>query len=412
MIRSDRGGPIRKGYRIGTHRQVPPAQTLARLRPLLLRMGITRLANVTGLDTIGIPVVMACRPNSCTIAVSQGKGLDLDSAKVSAAMESIESFHAERINHPLRLASYEDLRATHRVIDVDLLARQAGSRFHPGVPMLWIEGTDQVKDESLWIPYQIVHNDYTNRMSFDLGSFVATSNGLASGNHLFEAFCHGLCEVIECDAYLLWQLRRTGEQESTRVDLASIDDPSCVSLLASYERAGIAVAVWDITSDVGVAAFRCLISERGDSANPARCTAEGLGCHPVRAIALARALTEAAQSRLTVIAGSRDDMTRQHYAQWLDPKNLQERRHYAALPGHRPYRTTPSFESETFDADIVWLMERLRHVGIERVVVVDLTRPEFDLAVVRVVVPGMEQGDASEPTVPGPRARRLAETVP
>ena len=60
-------------------------------------MGITRIANVTGLDRIGIPVVMVCRPNARSIAVSQGKGLDMDAAIVSGLMESAELYHAEQI---------------------------------------------------------------------------------------------------------------------------------------------------------------------------------------------------------------------------------------------------------------------------------------------------------------------------
>ena len=64
-------------------------------------MGITRIANITGLDRLGIPVVMVCRPNSRSIAVSQGKGLTLDAAKASGLMESVETFHAESITRPL-----------------------------------------------------------------------------------------------------------------------------------------------------------------------------------------------------------------------------------------------------------------------------------------------------------------------
>ncbi|HSB67827.1 MAG TPA: hypothetical protein VLT62_00645, partial [Candidatus Methylomirabilis sp.] len=60
------GGPgsLRKGYRDGTHRLTIPEETLARVRPHLAAMGVTRVANITGLDRIGIPVVMVCRPNS------------------------------------------------------------------------------------------------------------------------------------------------------------------------------------------------------------------------------------------------------------------------------------------------------------------------------------------------------------
>jgi ribosomal protein S12 methylthiotransferase accessory factor len=73
-----------KAHRRGCHRAVAPHETLARLRPLLAGMGITRVADITGLDRIGIPVFVACRPNSRSLAVSQGKGLDADAARVSA----------------------------------------------------------------------------------------------------------------------------------------------------------------------------------------------------------------------------------------------------------------------------------------------------------------------------------------
>ena len=93
-----------KAYRRGTHRTVDPAATLARLQPHLAGMGITRIANVTGLDRIGVPVVMVCRPNARSLAVSQGKGLTLDAAKASGVMEAIELYHAEHIELPLKLA--------------------------------------------------------------------------------------------------------------------------------------------------------------------------------------------------------------------------------------------------------------------------------------------------------------------
>ena len=77
------GHSTTKAYLRGTHRQRPPAETVARVRQLMPVMGITRVANVTGLDFVGVPVVMVTRPNSRSLAVSQGKGLDLDTAKAS-----------------------------------------------------------------------------------------------------------------------------------------------------------------------------------------------------------------------------------------------------------------------------------------------------------------------------------------
>src|SRR6516165_3783534 len=109
-----------KRFRRGTHRLATPSETLARVRPLTARMGITRLGNITGLDRIGIPVAVAVRPNSRSVSVSQGKGLDLAQAVASALMEAIEGFHAEEVGEG-RHASYRALAANCNVVDPDTL---------------------------------------------------------------------------------------------------------------------------------------------------------------------------------------------------------------------------------------------------------------------------------------------------
>src|SRR5215470_16074509 len=80
----------------GTVRQITAEETLARLKPILPEFGITRLANITGLDTIGIPVWTAVRPLGLSLSVSQGKGVTQELAIMSGIMESIEVFHAEQ----------------------------------------------------------------------------------------------------------------------------------------------------------------------------------------------------------------------------------------------------------------------------------------------------------------------------
>ena len=77
----------KKRYTHGTHRVCPPEETLERLRPHLATMGITRVANVTGLDRTGVPVVMVVRPNARSVAVSQGKGLTLAAAPRRSAAD-------------------------------------------------------------------------------------------------------------------------------------------------------------------------------------------------------------------------------------------------------------------------------------------------------------------------------------
>src|ERR1019366_4174255 len=91
---------------------------------------------------IGIPVVMVCRPNSRSVAVSQGKGLTLAAAKASGVMESVEGYHAEHIALPLKYSSYEELRYSHQVADPEDLPKTCDSLFHPNLPLLWIETHD------------------------------------------------------------------------------------------------------------------------------------------------------------------------------------------------------------------------------------------------------------------------------
>jgi ribosomal protein S12 methylthiotransferase accessory factor len=382
-------GATPKAYTRGTHRTVPPAETLARLKPLLPKMGITRLANVTGLDTIGIPVVMSVRPNSRSLSVSQGKGLDLDAAKASAAMESIEGFHAERVTGPLVLASYDELRADHVVADAAMLPLSGRRPFDSGIPILWIAGDDWLQQGKVWVPFQLVHTAYTTRMRWDLVGFAASSTGLASGNHLLEAVSHALCEIVERDATARFDALPDVDKEARRLDLHTVDDADCAAVLARYSSAGVDVAVWDITSHVGLASFECLIAERTDDPTRLLSSARGFGCHPARQVALLRALTEAAQSRLTIIAGSRDDLMRSDYLSWRDPGNTRRWREQAADRGSVPFSSVASVESASFEEDVACELEAVRRVGCAQVIVVELTRPEIGIPVVRVIVPGL-----------------------
>lgn len=372
-------------------------------------MGITRVANVTGLDSIGIPVVMVCRPNSRSLAVSQGKGLDLPAARASGVMEAVEVYHGEHVTLPLRFASYEQLRFTHPIVDLAGLPRMADSLFHAYRTLLWIEGHDLLGDQPCWVPYETVSTDYTMPLPPGSGCFGATGNGLASGNHLLEAVSHAVCEVIERDATTLWSLQDEAGQRQTRIDLATVDDADCRDVLGRYEEAGVEVAVWETTTDVCVPAFLCQVADRFPDPLRALYPAAGTGCHPVRAVALLRALTEAAQSRLTLVAGARDDCTRDEYERLRSPDAMREYRAMVDAGGpRRHFARVPTFESDTAEEDVAWLLQRLAAVGIQEAVVVDLTKREFGIPVVRVVVPGLEGPEDRLPGyVLGRRARRL-----
>jgi len=294
-----------------------------------------------------------------------------------------------------------------RLVDSARLARTSAS-FGSASRIFWIEGKSLCDDEEVWVPFELVHLSFTLPALTGSGYFVASSNGLASGNHLLEAISHALCEVIERDAVTLWALFGEEYANRTRLDLQTIDDADVLALLNQFEQGGVAVAVWDITSDVGVPAFSAAIIDRSPSPLHPLPHARGMGCHPSRRIAILRALTEAAQSRLTVIAGSRDDLRQTRYRDLLDPEGQERtRRMIADSVGVCDYRAVPTYESDTFDGDIHWLLARLRNVGLKEAIVVDLTRPEFGIPVVRVIVPGLEAMYDMPGYTPGDRVKSL-----
>jgi ribosomal protein S12 methylthiotransferase accessory factor len=269
-----------KQFTAGTHRIISPEETVARVRPLLPILGITRIADVTGLDNLGLPVVMVIRPNSRSISVSPGKGLTLAAARASGVMESIEHWHAEHIHLPLKLGSVNELRFGHRLLDARRLPRLSVTPFHDNLRMYWVAGLDVVSGAPIWVPFEVVHTDYALPLLAASGAFVMSSNGLASGNHPLEALSHAICELIERDAATLWHLSGRDGKRRTRIDPSTVDDPACRELLGRLVDADALACLWEITSDIGVPAFCCTLVDR--EPNPSRPIAPmvGFGCHP------------------------------------------------------------------------------------------------------------------------------------
>ena len=272
--------------------------------------------------------------------------------------------------------------------------------------MLWVEGRNLFDGEGVWLPFEVVHANSTVDGPPSSGCFAGSTNGLASGGHILEAVSHAICEIIERDAVSLWRVTPQRERDERRLDLDSVEDGACRAILDLLARAQIDAAVSDITSDVGAPAFRCLLADRrGDDGH----IGIGEACHPKREVALLRSLTEAAQVRTTYIVGSREDIDAAVYRH----DALRERNKEARAlmrPAERPCRfdSLPTFAFETFEAEVDWLLGRLRSAGFRQAIAVDLTRPEFGIPVVRVVIPGLEGMDHHATYVPGPRARALA----
>ncbi|WP_299829767.1 YcaO-like family protein [uncultured Roseobacter sp.] len=393
---------VEKQFLKGSQRICAASDTLARILPLKHKFGITRLANVTGLDSVGLPVVIAVRPNARSIAISQGKGMTLAHAKASALMEAIEIWHAERIDTPVFYASIADLEARHRFIDLDRLPQTPHPRPHRTERQHWVTAFDILNGQDKLVPFEMVHADYTHPVSPEAGRYPASTNGLASGNHLLEAICHGICEVAERDALAIWHARPIEAQRDTRLDPGSIEDAALQASLGKFRRAGLDCAIWDVTCDTGVPSFLSIVFDPGAQADH---LGLGSGTHPDPTIALHRALNEAAQTRLNYISGAREDLFHDEYsAEGRQAKTQAFEDLLVGSTGERRFDQVAGATNRTLGEDLAWLKNRLKGAGIEEIAVVDLTHADFEIPVVRVVIPGLEAPHDDVAYVAGPRA--------
>jgi len=360
----------------GTLRAASLAATWRRFAPAARRAGITRIAELTGLDTIGIPVFAAIRPMGRSLSTQQGKGATPLAARVSALMESLETWSAEHLALPVIRATARALGR--RAIDVRALPRPRG-RLDRDARWRWVTGWDLAADRPVLVPEQAVTLDTTFRAApvFDI-----SSNGLASGNVQVEAVAHGLCEVIERDAEAAW--RRAGSDR--RLVLDSIADPGCRALIERITAAGARVFVWDVTGAAAIPVIGAAIME--DPREPAWRTLgfyQGFGAHWLPEVAIARALTEAAQTRLTYIAGARDDFFPADYARATDPALLARLWQRFSAPCDEPvaFDDLPRLAAQSLGEAVERLVATQRQV-----VAVDLTHPALGVPVVKVIVPG------------------------
>ena len=387
----------------GGRRGIMPEQTLARLMPLLPAVGITRIANVTGLDRIGIPVINVCRPNSRSLAVYQGKGATLASAKASGLMESFERYHAEFCRPPELTESYAALQTQASMVDVESLPLRNGTRFQAEQNRGWLQGANLLNKQPVWVPYEIVHFNTAEQSSADY-CFASASTGLAAGNSLSEAILHGMCEVIERDCSTLWRLRVPVLQNLNRLDLTTIDDPLANELISTIQAADLNLAVWDTTSEIGIASFICRIAEpEGADPMPYELL-DAAGCHPVREVALARAILEAVQGRATMISGARDDLFYNYYEANDASTAARLREDVISGPCHKAFQTVKTFDGRTIEADIQHVLTMLAKAGFTHVIAVNLSKEDIGLPVVRIIIPELEDGELAEDYVPRRRA--------
>ncbi|MBN9608355.1 MAG: YcaO-like family protein [Actinobacteria bacterium] len=377
-----------KAYRRGTHRACAPAETFERFRRHMKACGITRIADITGLDTIGIPVLVGVRPNSKGLSSSQGKGLDVDAARTSALMEAFESWHGENIvasGHYCRGAEAEQVYGV-GTVDVSGLPRR-GTRmaWYREALHFWLLGTELLTSRPILVPFDAVSSDFTG--NFGRSPLIRTTNGQASGNSVMEATLHGLYEVAERDAVSAWA--PTAGPGDEIIDPASVRDSYNGELLERIRRAGLGTLIRRVPSDFGIPVFAVALAPIGPAARPPFAAFSGYGAHLDPKVALARAITEAVQSRLTVIHGGRDDLWPSEYARVLDHRAVSL--WIARIRDMEPnaaFSSIPDRSGESFRTDLDTVLAGFRG-QVDTIAVVDLSREELAIPVVKVVVPGL-----------------------
>jgi ribosomal protein S12 methylthiotransferase accessory factor len=366
-----------KVYFTGTHRTRLPEHTWEVMRPHLATYGVTRVADVTGLDVIGIPVCMAVRPLSRSLSVSQGKGQSLLLAKISAAMECIELWHAENSCPPpyCQKVPAAELGLPYRLHQVGV---HRGSLVSDQTSFDWLMGTGLVSGRPQLVPREAVHLSRNAALGWSPLGIRNGSNGLASGNDIHEATLHALYELLERDSLGILTPAPTG-----RIDLdpATVSDPNCAELI---EKICAADCLFEITMVPNRWGIPCFLAYLWSYDHPV--FSIGSGVHSSVDVALSRAITEAAQSRLTAISGSRDDLAPLSTRVWQGSG-----RKPSGPPEVASYQDIVATDIPTFAdvaAEVSWIARRVADVTEVEPIMVDLSTSD-DFAVCKVVAPGL-----------------------
>jgi YcaO-like protein with predicted kinase domain len=380
----------------------PAADTVGLLRNGFDVLGITRLARITHLDCIGIPVWSVIRPNALSLAVSQGKGISDAAAQASAVMEAVELAVAERSDLDVTVAALGSLTAAgEQMLPLKRLVQRGSTPISDQEPIAWVKGLDLLTHAIVKVPYDAVRMDFTIGDHDRRSAFLQSSDGLASGNLLLEAVVHGICERIERDACTLWSFRAASDISRSCIDPASFADPVLDELCRRIELSGLRLRLFVATSDIGVPVFFAAIAPEGLEGTVARHfdISSGSGCHPSPARAAVRAVTEAAQSRLTFISGARDDFHPRLYAAKVKHDLVPL---MSAIPRDYSGGEWDGGASSCLDC----LLDRLKACRSGPVVVVALGGEDLGVAVARVFIPALEDPIASPHWRPGPRGFR------
>ncbi|HRT27520.1 MAG TPA: YcaO-like family protein [Syntrophales bacterium] len=374
-----------KVYMLETHRSKTPADTLRFVERVKEATGMMSFRNATDVDRIGIQV-FTCdrrRPDG-SLTSHTGKGVSAIQAQVSITMEAIERYCSEfRQEYLEKLVKgpYRELRSRFNVLDPEEMILSQFNDYRPDKDIYWAWGYDIARKEDVLVPacavYHPFHEDQTRLIN-------TNTNGVAAGNTMEEAVIHGLAEVIERDAWSIAQYTRRFN------DAIFIEDGPAnefiVGVLEKFERAGVEVVAKDLTTDVGmpvVAAFSQDLKYR------TMAPVDGFGAHLDPRVATVRALLEIATTRVLLLQKYGIEGVCDTPPLYMRDCEEEEDPRFFAYDQKGINELEVGYSTDIYE-DIMKVVAGLRACGLERVIAVDLTRPDMGIPTVRMVVPGME----------------------
>lgn len=368
-----------------THRAKPPDDTLRFVGGMRDLLGMQDFREATALDRIGIPVFTCwrLRPDD-TRTFHTGKGASAVQAQVSLTLESIERFSSEFREEwadRLIVGSYSALRAARNTLDPTTLVLSQFSDFSPDAELHWVVGYDIARNEEILVPAREVYHPFHRDEGLLYGSHT---NGLASGNTIEEAVFHALTEIVERDAWSIAKYNRDYGEPIVVEDRP--ENRFLLEIAGRFEQAGLEIVARDITSDIGIPVVAAFSKDlrHGDTL-----PVEGFGAHTDPKVAMGRALMEMATTRALFLVRHGPDGLRDTSPLYLTHDEAVEDPRFAVRSA-KPLSEMEIGYSSDITEDLEACVARLRERGLDRVIVVELTRPETGIPAVRVVIPGAD----------------------
>ncbi len=211
----------------------------------------------------------------------------------------------------------------------------------------------------------------------------ADSNGNAAGGTLEDAILQGFLELAERDSVAIWWYNRLPRPS---VDLASFNEPYLLDLQTWYRSQQRELWVLDLTTDLNIPAFAAVSRYIGGEREY---IIAGYGAHFDPKIAVLRAVTEVNQIGCNLPENHPPTNSDSALNYWFNHAAIANQPYLAPSQGPAKQATDYTQQwSDDIHQDVLNCVDIVRQAGLE-MLVINQTRPDIGLPVVKVIVPGL-----------------------